>query len=100
MRATWSGGAMTPCRITTAAMTPAKRSMRRGWLSCGPGFPPTDRCSIWAAATGCPSHGRWLRPGDQVTGVDISDVQGEEARRLVPGGTFIRADATAMEFPP
>ena len=38
--------------------------------------------------------------GYQVTGVDISDVQVERARRLVPTGTFIRADATAIEFPP
>jgi 2-polyprenyl-3-methyl-5-hydroxy-6-metoxy-1,4-benzoquinol methylase len=38
--------------------------------------------------------------GHQVTGVDISDVQVERARRLVPAGTFIRADATAIEFPP
>jgi 2-polyprenyl-3-methyl-5-hydroxy-6-metoxy-1,4-benzoquinol methylase len=38
--------------------------------------------------------------GHQVTGVDISDVQVERARRLVPGATFIRADATEMTFPP
>jgi SAM-dependent methyltransferase len=38
--------------------------------------------------------------GYQVTGVDISDVQIERARHLVPAGTFIRADATAIGFPP
>jgi 2-polyprenyl-3-methyl-5-hydroxy-6-metoxy-1,4-benzoquinol methylase len=37
--------------------------------------------------------------GYHVTGVDVSDVQVGRARRLVPGGTFIRADATAIEFP-
>ncbi|MBM0237348.1 class I SAM-dependent methyltransferase, partial [Micromonospora sp. ATA32] len=37
--------------------------------------------------------------GHQVTGVDISDVQIERARRLVPDGTFIRADATQLDFP-
>jgi 2-polyprenyl-3-methyl-5-hydroxy-6-metoxy-1,4-benzoquinol methylase len=37
--------------------------------------------------------------GYRVTGVDISDVQVERARRLVPGATFIRADATEMSFP-
>jgi len=37
--------------------------------------------------------------GYQVPGVDISDVQVERARRLVPAGTFIRADATTIEFP-
>jgi SAM-dependent methyltransferase len=37
--------------------------------------------------------------GHQVTGVDISEVQIGRARRLVPGATFIRADATAVAFP-
>ena len=37
--------------------------------------------------------------GYQVTGVDISDVQIERARRLVPAGTFIRADASTVAFP-
>jgi len=37
--------------------------------------------------------------GYQVTGVDISDVQVERARRLVPAGIFICADATAIDFP-
>jgi 2-polyprenyl-3-methyl-5-hydroxy-6-metoxy-1,4-benzoquinol methylase len=38
--------------------------------------------------------------GHQVTGVDISDVQIERARRLVPNGTFIRADATQLALEP
>jgi 2-polyprenyl-3-methyl-5-hydroxy-6-metoxy-1,4-benzoquinol methylase len=38
--------------------------------------------------------------GHVVTGVDVSDVQIERARRLVPGGTFIRADATRLQLPP
>ena len=38
--------------------------------------------------------------GHQVTGVDISDVQIERARQLVPSATFIRADATEISFPP
>jgi 2-polyprenyl-3-methyl-5-hydroxy-6-metoxy-1,4-benzoquinol methylase len=37
--------------------------------------------------------------GYQVTGVDISEVQIERARRLVPAGTFVRADANAVGFP-
>ena len=37
--------------------------------------------------------------GYQVTGVDISDVQIERARRLVPAGAFIRADACEVGFP-
>ena len=38
--------------------------------------------------------------GYQVTGVDISEVQIERAQRLVPAGTFIRADASEVSFPP
>ncbi len=35
----------------------------------------------------------------RVTGVDISDVQIERARRLVPAAEFLRADMTELEFP-
>ncbi len=38
--------------------------------------------------------------GYALTGVDLSDVQIERARALVPGATFLRADASAVEFPP
>jgi 2-polyprenyl-3-methyl-5-hydroxy-6-metoxy-1,4-benzoquinol methylase len=38
--------------------------------------------------------------GHRVTGADISDVQIERARRLVPGATFLREDATRAAFPP
>jgi SAM-dependent methyltransferase len=38
--------------------------------------------------------------GHRVTGVDISDVQIERARHLVPTGTFCRADATRINLPP
>lgn len=37
--------------------------------------------------------------GHQVTGVDLSDVQINRARQLVPGATFLRADATQVAFP-
>jgi len=37
--------------------------------------------------------------GYQLTGVDISEVQVERARRLVPAGTFIHADASTVTFP-
>lgn len=36
--------------------------------------------------------------GHQVTGVDISGVQVRRARKLVPAGTFFRADAVAVDF--
>jgi 2-polyprenyl-3-methyl-5-hydroxy-6-metoxy-1,4-benzoquinol methylase len=37
--------------------------------------------------------------GYQLTGVDISEVQIERARHLVPSGSFIRADASEVSFP-
>ncbi|MFI5713070.1 class I SAM-dependent DNA methyltransferase [Kribbella sp. NPDC051620] len=37
--------------------------------------------------------------GHQVVGVDISEVQVERARERVPAATFLRADATQLEFP-
>jgi SAM-dependent methyltransferase len=37
--------------------------------------------------------------GYAVTGVDLSAVQIERARGLVPAGTFLHADATEVEFP-
>ena len=38
--------------------------------------------------------------GHRVTGVDLSGVQIERARRLVPSGIFIHADATRLDLPP
>ena len=37
--------------------------------------------------------------GHRVTGIDLSAVQVERARRLVPSGTFFLADARAADFP-
>jgi 2-polyprenyl-3-methyl-5-hydroxy-6-metoxy-1,4-benzoquinol methylase len=37
--------------------------------------------------------------GHHVTGVDLSDVQINRARQLVPDATFLRADATEIAFP-
>src|SRR5437764_8572996 len=37
--------------------------------------------------------------GHHVTGIDVSEVQIERARRLVPAGTFLRADATRLNLP-
>jgi 2-polyprenyl-3-methyl-5-hydroxy-6-metoxy-1,4-benzoquinol methylase len=36
--------------------------------------------------------------GYEVTGVDLSDVQVERARQLVPAASFLRADATQLEL--
>jgi SAM-dependent methyltransferase len=38
--------------------------------------------------------------GHRVTGVDISEVQIERARRLVPSGKFLRVDAIELQLPP
>ncbi len=40
-----------------------------------------------------------LAPRFRVTGIDISDVQIERARRLVPSASFIRVDMTEVTFP-
>jgi SAM-dependent methyltransferase len=49
---------------------------------------------------GVPVARRLASAGHQVTGVDVSEVQIERARRLVPGAVFLRADATETDFPP
>jgi SAM-dependent methyltransferase len=49
---------------------------------------------------GIPAARHLAAAGHQVTGVDISDIQIERARQLVPAATFIRADATELDFPP
>lgn len=48
---------------------------------------------------GVPVARSLARAGYAVTGVDISDVQIERARGLVPSGTFARADALTVKFP-
>jgi SAM-dependent methyltransferase len=53
-------------------------------LGCGCGIPDS----------------RLLSERFRVTGVDISDVQLERARRLVPAARFLRADMTSVRFPP
>lgn len=49
---------------------------------------------------GIPAARHLTAAGHEVTGVDISDVQIQRARQLVPSATFIRADATEIDFPP
>jgi 2-polyprenyl-3-methyl-5-hydroxy-6-metoxy-1,4-benzoquinol methylase len=61
-----------------------------------------DRSAVLDIGCGCgvPVARYLATAGHQVKGVDISDVQIERARRLVPGATFIRADITEMSFQP
>jgi SAM-dependent methyltransferase len=49
---------------------------------------------------GVPAARYLANAGHHVTGVDISDVQIERARRLVPAGVFLRDDATRLQLPP
>lgn len=60
-----------------------------------------DRGDVLDIGCGCglPVARSLTAAGHRVTGVDISDVQIERARRLVPDATFIRADATQQDFP-
>jgi len=48
---------------------------------------------------GVPVAKALVQAGCAVTGVDLSDVQVDRARRLVPGATFLRADASDVSFP-
>lgn len=50
------------------------------------------------SGAGIPSTQR-LATRFSVTGVDVSAAQLDAARRNVPGGTFIRADMSVVEFP-
>lgn len=52
-------------------------------LGCGNGIPVTQDLT---------------QAGHQVTGVDISDVQIERAKQLVPEATFLREDVTQLDF--
>ena len=49
---------------------------------------------------GVPASGLLADAGFAVTGVDISDVQVERARALVPNATFVRADMTTWDCGP
>lgn len=62
-------------------------------------LPP--RASVLDLGCGCgvPVARSLAAAGHDVTGVDLSDVQIERARRLVPAATFVRGDATALGLP-
>ncbi|HET9897530.1 MAG TPA: class I SAM-dependent methyltransferase [Streptosporangiaceae bacterium] len=71
------------------------------WLACLQERVP-DRGQVLDIGCGCgiPVARQLAATGQRVTGVDISDVQVERARQLVPSAVFLRADATDMDFPP
>lgn len=49
--------------------------------------------------SGVPVARALVAAGHRVTGVDISEVQIRRAREAVPGGEFVRADVTELDFP-
>lgn len=60
-----------------------------------------ERGHVLDVGCGCgiPVARRLTAAGHQVTGVDVSHVQIERARALVPGAALVRGDATALDFP-
>lgn len=62
-------------------------------------LPDRARVLDLGCGNGVPVAKALAAAGHDVTGVDLSDVQVERARRLVPAATFRRADATEVAFP-
>lgn len=61
-------------------------------------LPKRARVLDLGCGNGVPSDRLLLDAGCRVTGVDISEVQIERARTLLPGGEFIVADMVEAEF--
>jgi 2-polyprenyl-3-methyl-5-hydroxy-6-metoxy-1,4-benzoquinol methylase len=74
---------------------------RREWIDRLVARLPS-RATVLDLGCGCgvPVARALVDAGVSVTGVDLSDVQIDRARSLVPGATFVRADATNVSFPP
>jgi SAM-dependent methyltransferase len=60
---------------------------------------PRSRVLDVGSGNGVPVARDLCAAGHRVTGVDLSNVQIERARRLVPAATFVRADVTGLSFP-
>ena len=112
--------------MASARRTEPKAIVRHGWNRVSTTYRP-DGSRTDAFGHSFADHEEWLRPlfrllerGSEVldlgcgcgipdskllsnqfrvTGVDISDVQIERARRLVPSARFLRADMTSVRFP-
>jgi SAM-dependent methyltransferase len=63
-------------------------------------LPASGRVLDLGCGCGVPVARSLSAAGHDVTGVAISEVQIERARCLVPGASFIQADATQLDFPP
>jgi 2-polyprenyl-3-methyl-5-hydroxy-6-metoxy-1,4-benzoquinol methylase len=70
------------------------------WLSDLKARLPANGCVLdVGCGCGVPVARSLTAAGHNVTGVDISEVQIERARRLVPRASFLQADATQLDFP-
>jgi SAM-dependent methyltransferase len=63
-------------------------------------LPASGRVLDLGCGCGVPVARSLSAAGHDVTGVDISEVQIERARCLVPGASFLQADAPQLDFPP
>jgi 2-polyprenyl-3-methyl-5-hydroxy-6-metoxy-1,4-benzoquinol methylase len=61
-------------------------------------FAPAGAVLDAGCGCGVPVSRSLAQAGCEVVGVDLSDVQIERARRVVPAATFIRADLTEVDF--
>jgi SAM-dependent methyltransferase len=61
-------------------------------------LPPAADVLDLGCGSGVPVARMLASAGHHVTGVDLSEVQVSRARVLVPGATFIQADATKADF--
>jgi SAM-dependent methyltransferase len=61
---------------------------------------PGSRVLDIGCGNGVPVARDLATAGHRVTGVNLSDVQIERARRLVPDAAFVRADITELSFSP
>ena len=61
-------------------------------------LPPGGTVLDLGCGSGLPVARELAAAGYHVTGVDFSDVQVRRARDLVPGATFIQADASTVHF--
>ena len=63
-------------------------------------LPSNSRVLDVGCGCGVPVARDLAAAGRDVTGVDVSGVQIQRARRLVPAARFLRADATTLRMPP
>jgi ubiquinone/menaquinone biosynthesis C-methylase UbiE len=76
-------------------------SKYRGWINdLIARLEPGSRVLDIGCGSGVPVARELTAAGHHVTGVDISEVQIQRARELVPQAEFVNADAITLDFPP